>query len=97
MTTGTVAVVDELMHLHCMPLFCPHMQLFSAAGIAQLVECLTEKPGAILTWVRVPSTAKDFLPGQFSVHSLMMSVLPARATACINICMHVKNPKHWQP
>ena len=28
-------------------------------GIAQLVECPTEKPAVILTWVRVPDVARD--------------------------------------
>ena len=32
------------------------------AGIAQLVERPTEKPGAILTLVRVPGAARDFSP-----------------------------------
>ena len=32
------------------------------AGIAQLVERPTEKPGAILTRVRFPGAARDFLP-----------------------------------
>ena len=31
-------------------------------GIAQLLERLTEKPGAILTRVRVPGAARDFSP-----------------------------------
>ena len=33
---------------------------FDNCGIAQLVECPTEKPGAILTLVRVPCVARDF-------------------------------------
>ena len=37
-------------------------QLNSGAGIAQLAECLTEKPGTTLTRVAVPGTAKDFSP-----------------------------------
>ena len=31
------------------------------------------------------------------MHSLTVSVQPPCAIACINICAHVKNPKHWQP
>ena len=34
--------------------------LENGAGIAQLLERLTEKPGAILTRVRVPGAARDF-------------------------------------
>ena len=41
------------------------------AGIAQLVERLTEKPGAILTRVRVPSAARDFSPSQLPVQTLL--------------------------
>ena len=43
------------------------------AVIAQSVECTTEKPGAILTWVRVPGVAnkKKFLLGQLSVQTLL--------------------------
>ena len=42
-------------------------------GIAQLVEPATKKPGAILTRVRVPGTARDFLPeSTFSADSLKL-------------------------
>ena len=34
----------------------------NGVGIAQLVECLTKKPGAIPTWLRVPGSARDFSP-----------------------------------
>ena len=60
-----------------------------------MVEHLTEKPGAMLTWVQVPGAARDFSPKvsfqcrpSYSVHTVPMS---------INICAHVKNPTHWQP
>ena len=42
---------------------------FEGVGIAQLVEHLTEKPGAILTWVQVPGVARDFLPASISSSS----------------------------
>ena len=32
-----------------------------------------------------------------AVSPLTVSVQPPCAIACINICAHVKNPKHWQP
>ena len=32
-------------------------------GVAQLVECPTEKPGTILTRVQVPGAVRDFSPG----------------------------------
>ena len=31
-------------------------------GIAQLVECMTEKSGIILTWDQVSTVARDFPP-----------------------------------
>ena len=69
-------------------------RLSARAGIAQSVERPTEKPGAVLTRVRVPG---NFLPkSTFSADSLTVSVHPRCAIACINICAHVKNPKRWQ-
>ena len=47
------------------------------AGIAQLVECPTEKPGAILTWVRVPSAAGDVCSqSQLPVQTLLVLRCP---------------------
>ena len=41
----------------------PNVQVSgSGAEIAQLVECPTEKPGAVLMLVRVPYVASDFSP-----------------------------------
>ena len=63
-----------------------------------MVQRPTEKPGAILTRVPVPDSAKDFLPETTSsADSLTVSVQPPCAMTCINICAHVKNPQHWQP
>ena len=76
------------------------MPLCTGAGIAQLVQRPTEKTGAVLTRVRVPGAAKVvvFLPeSTFSFECLTLSVQPPCAIAGINICVHVKNPKHWQP
>ena len=40
-------------------------------GIVQLVDCPTEKSGAILTWVRVPGALRDFFSqSQFPVQTL---------------------------
>ena len=64
-------------------------------AIAQLVHRPTEEPGAIL---RPPVRQGMFLPeSAFSADSLTVSVQPPCAIACINICVHVKNPEHWQP
>ena len=39
-----------------------------------------------------------FLPESTSdADSLTISVEPSSAIACVNICVHVKNPKHLQP
>ena len=39
--------------------------------------------------------SRDFFPqSAFSADSLTVSAQPPCATACINICEHVKNPKH---
>ena len=46
-----------------------------------------ETPGAILTRVRFPSAARDFLQGQLSVQdSLTVFMQTPRPIACINIC-----------
>ena len=61
--------------------------------IAQRVERQTEKPGAILTRVRVPGAAWDFCSlSAFSVDFLTVSVQPKCAATCINICTHVNIP-----
>ena len=67
--------------------------------IAQRVERPTEKPGAILTRVRVSGAARDFFSqSQLSMQTLWRCPYSSLcATAYINICAHVKNPKHWQP
>ena len=33
----------------------------------------------------------------FSAYSLKASVQPPFTLACLNICVHIKNPKHLQP
>ena len=73
--------------------------LENGAGIAQLVERLTEKLGAILTRVRVPGAAREFSPRVSFRCRLSYGVraAPLCAIACINICVHVKNLKHGQP
>ena len=46
------------------------------------------------------SAATDFLPvSTFNADSLILkvSVQPLCAIVHINICKHIKNPKHWQP
>ena len=65
------------------------------AGVAQLVESPTEKPGAILTRIRVPGAARDSSPRVSFQCRLSYGVRTAPcAIACINIYAHVKNPKH---
>ena len=40
-------------------------------GIVQLVDCPTEKPGAVLTWVRVLGALRDFFSqSQFPVQTV---------------------------
>ena len=52
----------------------------------QIAECLTEKPGATLIWVRVLCVARDFFPESASdADSLMVSVQP-------HVCNHM--PQH---
>ena len=69
--------------------------------IAQLVDCQTKKPCAIPAPVRFPGAARDFSP---RVNFLKLQTLircsyspSVQSHACINICLHIKNPKHWQP
>ena len=43
-----------------------------------------------------PQCGKGFFcSNQFSVQTLMVLTWPLCATTCTNICMHLKNPKHW--
>ena len=85
----------------------------SGTGIAQLVERLTNKPGAVLTRIRQGisfscSPRASFLCNCLTVvkfqcklsssaNTSTVSVRPLCAFACVNIYAHVKNPKHWQP
>ena len=61
------------------------------AWIAQLVECPTEKPGAILTQVRVPGATRDFSPSVNFQCRLTVSIQPPCSLTRINICEHVTN------
>ena len=58
----------------------------------------TEKPGAILTQVRVSGAARDFYLSQLPVLPVQTHLLcpysPLRAIACIILSAHFKNPKH---
>ena len=76
--------------------------------IAHLVERLTEKTGAILIRCRFEAPVRQgifslvqqgiFLTDLTSIaDSLAVSIQHPCAVACINICAHVKIPKHWQP
>ena len=57
---------------------------------------LTEKPGAVGLLTPVPGE-KSLLPeSAVSADSLTVSVQPPCAIPCSNICVHVKNPQHWQ-
>ena len=51
-------------------------------GIAHLVECLTKKPGAILTQVRVFGAARDFSPRVYIHIYIYMSIVPSRYHSC---------------
>ena len=54
------------------------------AGIAQLVERPTEKPGATLTRVRVPGAARNFLPVIFQCRlSYGVRTLPVARLCCM--------------
>ena len=75
-----------------------------ATGMVQLVERPTEKPGAILTRIRIPDSARFlcccccFLPESTQLQTpLKVSAQLPCAIACINICAHVTNPEHWLP
>ena len=72
-----------------------HFPAVSVKGRDSSVGLPIEKPGATLTWVWVPRG--HFSLSQFPVQTLLVSVQPPCAIACINSCAHVKHPKHWQP
>ena len=66
--------------------------------IAQLVQRPTEKPGAILTSVRVPSAARIFFSqSQCSVQTLLLFSYSPCVTvlkyACINFCAALYKPQ----
>ena len=68
--------------------------------IAQWVELPAERPGAILTRVRVLGVARDFLLPQSASSANSLTVLvqsPCDAITPINICTHVKKPQTLQP
>ena len=68
-------------------------------GIAQLVQRPTEKPRRNTdSGSSPPGWQGIFLPESTSrADSLTVSVQPPCVSECINICAHVKTPKHWQP
>ena len=70
------------------------------AEIAQLVERPTKYPGAILMRVESQVQQGIFLPESTSTSSsadsFMVFIQTPNAITRISICMHVKNPKHWQ-
>ena len=68
--------------------------LILGVGADNSVECLTEKPGATLTWVRVLCVARDFFPESASdADSLMVSVQPHVCNHMPqHLCAHLKIP-----
>ena len=65
------------------------LQLLSGAGISLLVERPTEKPGAILTRVRVPCVARDVSTRVSSQCRFFYRV--RTDPVCNRICVHDKN------
>ena len=65
-----------------------HMQN-SGVGIAQFVEHPTEKPGTVLTQVRVPGAARDFFPRVNFQHRLCKSYSVCTATLRNHMLQHV--------
>ena len=61
-----LVVPDFFQHILCTPPPNPPL-----VGIAQLVECLTKKLGAILMWVWVPSATRYFNPSQLPAQTLL--------------------------
>ena len=58
---------------------------------------LSVGPAMLLRQVRFPSAARDFSPGINFLCRLSHGVhKPSCAIAFINICKHVRDPKHWQ-
>ena len=79
---------------HCVWLYSPTP---FRTQIVQLVQRPTKKPGVILKRVRVPGAAWDFSPRVSFLCRLSDGVRTAPcAVACINIRVHVTNPRHCQ-
>ena len=96
---------------HLFHLLNTYSRLRAGVGVAQLVECLTEKPGTILMHIWVPGAARVFLPqAPSSANSLTVSVTPrAQSHATTSVRMlkipntgshtivwtHENNCTHW--
>ena len=58
----------------------------------------SRKPGAMVTWVRFPRGVRDFSPRVNFQHRLLQCLCSSSVQLhASNICVHVKNPKQWQP
>ena len=65
---------------------------------AQLAQRPTEKPGAILTRVRVPGGARDLSPSHLSIQTLLRYSHSPRVQWHVSTSVStLKPPKHWQP
>ena len=60
--------------------------------VGNVVQLVAHRIVTPLTQVRFPGPAKDFSPSQLSVQTLLRYPYTPCAIACINICVHVKNP-----
>ena len=93
---GSSFCADSFFSICSTPVACKRSQSFGYSGLAQLVECPTEKSGAVLTRVRVPGAASDFSPRvsfqcrlPYGVHTAPPPTPPCAFT-CIDTCAHVK-------
>ena len=76
-------------------MFCVHHHW---GGRAQLVECWTKEPGAILTRGLISQCGKEFVSwSQLSVQTLTMFAQLPCAVACVNIRMHALSKPWYLP
>ena len=82
---------------HSVSIIHSHLNKHFGAQTAQLVEHPSEKPGAITTWVQVPSAARDLSPSHLPGQTLLWCPYSPRVQshASTSVCVS-KDPKHWQ-
>ena len=85
---------ESLLHHHCQQTNEQKQKKLKLRGtIVQLAELKTNTDSGLIHQCDKGFSAQSTL----SADSLMVFAQPQWAIACIGICVHIKNPKQWQP